>query len=578
MYAIAQIGGFCLAILLITKPIGVYLTRVFMGERTLLTPALRPVERGVYRVAGVDESQEMRWTTYTVAMLLFSLVSMLATFAVLRLQGHLPLNPQELGAVEPRLAFNTAASFTTNTNWQSYVPEVTMSNLSQMLGLATHNFLSAATGIGIAMALIRGFARRSGDRIGNFWVDLTRATLYVLVPACIVITLVLVARGVPQNLDGAVAVTTIAGATQTIAQGPVASQEAIKMLGTNGGGFFNANSAHPYENPTPFTNFLELVLIFAIPAGLTYTFGRMVGNQRQGWTLFTVMGLLFLIGVAVTTIAEQDGNPTLAARGASTATSFDGHDAPGGNMEGKESRFGISASALFAVVTTDASCGAVNAMHDSFTPIGGLVPLANIALGEVIFGGVGAGMYGILVYAVIAVFITGLMVGRTPEYLGKKIEPYDVKMAMLTLLVIPLAILGLTAAASVSDWGVKSIWNPGPHGLSEMLYAFTSAAGNNGSAFAGLSANTPQYNTALGLTMLIGRFLMIVPILALAGSLVRKKRAAESAGMFPTTGALWVGVLSGVILIVGALTYIPVFSLGAVIEHVQMQHGVTFGF
>ena len=578
MIAILQIGVFCLVIFAITKPIGVYLARVFEGERTLLTPVLSPMERGVYRAAGVDQTQEMRWTTYTVAMLLFSLISMLATFALLRLQGHLPLNPQGLGAVEPRLAFNTAASFTTNTNWQSYVPEVTMSNLSQMLGLATHNFLSAATGLGVAMALIRGFSRRSGDRIGNFWVDLTRATLYVLLPACVVITLILVARGVPQNLNGAVSATTISGVTQTIAQGPVASQEAIKMLGTNGGGFFNANSAHPYENPTPFTNFLEMLLIFAIPAGLTYTFGRMVGNQRQGWTLFSVMALLFLIGVTVATVAEQDGNPTLSAQGASAATSFDGYSAPGGNMEGKESRFGITTSSLFAVITTAASCGAVNAMHDSFTPIGGLVPLANIALGEVIFGGVGAGMYGILVYAVIAVFITGLMVGRTPEYLGKKIEPYDIKMAMLTLLVIPLTVLGFTAAASVSDWGVSSIWNPGPHGLSEMLYAFTSAAGNNGSAFAGLGANTPQYNVTLGIAMLIGRFLMIVPILALAGSLVRKKRAPESVGMFPTTGGLWVGVLTGVIVIVGALTYIPVFSLGAVIEHVQMRHGVTFGF
>ncbi len=574
MNAFLQIGIYCLLILLLTKPVGVYLFRVFAGERTLLSPVLQPVERGMYRVTGVDAQVEMRWTTYSVALLLFSLVSLVCTYLVLRLQGGLPFNPADLGAVEPKLAFNTAVSFTTNTNWQSYVPEATMSLLSQMLGLATHNFLSAAAGISIAIAVTRGFARSSASQLGNFWVDLTRATLYVLLPLSVLATLLLVAGGVPQNLDGPLSITTLSGATQVIAQGPVASQEAIKMLGTNGGGFFNANSAHPFENPSPFTNLLQMLLIFLIPAGLTYTFGRMVGNQKQGWAIFAAMGVLFLAGVVTTTVAEQSGNPNLTTAGASQATEINGESAPGGNMEGKETRFGITASSLFAVITTAASCGAVNAMHDSFTPIGGLIPLANIALGEVIFGGVGAGLYGMLVFAVVGIFITGLLVGRTPEYLGKKIEPYDIKMAMISLLVIPLTILGFTAAATI--WGTDSIWNPGPHGLSEMLYAFTSAAGNNGSAFAGISANVPFYNIGLGIAMLLGRFFMIIPILALAGSLVMKKRSPESAGNFPTTGPLWVGVLVGVILIVGALTYFPVFSLGSVIEHMQMSHGVTF--
>jgi K+-transporting ATPase ATPase A chain len=576
MNAILQIGIYFLLILLITKPMGVYLHRVFAGERTPLSPALRPVERGFYRLAGIDEAKEMRWTTYTVALLLFSLVGMLATFLVLRVQSGLPWNAQDLPDVESRLAFNTAASFTTNTNWQSYAGEITMSYFSQMFGLATHNFMSAATGIAIAIALIRALARHSGREIGNFWVDITRCVLYVLLPICVVATLVLVWRGVPQNLSDYTSVTTLAGATQVIAQGPVASQEAIKELGTNGGGFFNANSSHPYENPTPFTNLFEMLLIFAIPAGLTYTFGKMVGNTKQGWAIFAAMSILFLVGVTVATVAEQDGNPLLTSAGASQSTEVAGQSAPGGNMEGKESRFGIAPSALFATITTAASCGAVNSMHDSFTPIGGLVPLANIALGEVIFGGVGAGLYGILVYAVVAIFITGLMVGRSPEYLGKKIEPYEMKMAMLSLLVIPLTILGFSAVAAVSDWGLTTVWNPGPHGLSEILYAYTSAAGNNGSAFAGLGANTPFYNVTLGMAMLFGRFLMIVPILALAGSLVIKKRATATAGVFPTTGPLWVGIMVGVILIIGALTYFPAYSLGGLIEHLHMRNGVAF--
>jgi potassium-transporting ATPase potassium-binding subunit len=576
MNAILQIGIYCVLIFLITKPMGIYLHKVFEGERTWLTPVLKPIERTFYRVAGVNDSQEMRWTTYTVAMLVFSAVSMLMTYIVLRFQSGLPFNPQDLGNIEPRLAFNTAASFTTNTNWQSYVPEVTMSYFSNMFGLATHNYFSAAVGISIAIALVRGLSRHSARELGNFWVDLTRCTLYVLMPICIVITMILVWRGVPQNLNDYTSVTTIAGGAQTIAQGPIASQEAIKMLGTNGGGFLNANSAHPFENPTPFTNFLQMLLIFSIPAGLTYTFGRMVGNTKQGWAIFAAMSVLFLAGVTIATVAEQNGNPLLTTAGASQATSVDGQSAPGGNMEGKESRFGITDSTLFATITTDASCGAVNAMHDSFTAIGGLVPLANIALGEVIFGGVGAGLYGILIYAIVAIFITGLMVGRTPEYLGKKIEPYEIKMAMLTLLVLPLAILGFSSVASVTDWGLTTVWNPGPHGLSEIVYAYTSAAGNNGSAFAGIGANTPWYNVTLGITMLVGRFLMIIPILALAGSLVKKKRAAPTAGVFPTTGPLWVGTLVGVILIVVALTYFPVFSLGGLIEHLHMSNGVTF--
>ncbi len=576
MYAIIQIVVYFGILLALTKPIGLYMYRIFGGERVFLSPILRPVERGIYRATGVDESKEMRWTTYTVAMLLFSLVGLLMTYVILRLQSGLPWNPADLANLEPRLAFNTAVSFTTNTNWQSYAGEVTMSYFSQMVGLATHNFMSAATGIAIAMALVRGFARRSTKEIGNFWVDITRCVLYLLLPICMVITLFLVARGVPQNLDNYTSATTLSGMVQTIAQGPVASQEAIKELGTNGGGFFNANSSHPFENPTPLTNLVEMLLIFLIPAGLTYTFGKSVGNTRQGWAIFSAMSVLFLIGVAVTTVAEQDGNPLLTTAGADQTTEIAGVDAPGGNMEGKETRFGINASALFAVITTAASCGAVNSMHDSFTAIGGLVPLINIGLGEIIFGGVGAGLYGMLIYAVAAIFIAGLMVGRTPEYLGKKIEPFDIKMAMLVLLVLPLAILGFTAVAIVTDWGLTTIWNPGPHGFSEVLYAYTSAAGNNGSAFAGLGANTPFYNVTLGIAMLVGRFLMIIPILALAGSLAAKKRSSATVGTFPTTGPLWVGLLVGVILIVGALTYFPSYTLGPIIDHFHMANEVTF--
>jgi K+-transporting ATPase ATPase A chain len=564
-------------VLLLTKPMGIYLHRVFTGERTFMSPVVVPLERGIYRLTRVDQSREMRWTTYAVAMLLFNFAGVIALFLIQRLQGSLPLNPQDFSSVEPRLAFNTAVSFVTNTNWQSYGGETTMSHLTQMMGLAVQNFVSAATGIAIAIALVRGFARRSAREIGNFWVDLTRTVLYVLLPICIAVTLVFVWRGVPQNVDSFTSATTLTGQEQTIAQGPVASQLAIKMLGTNGGGILNANSAHPFENPTPFTNLIEMLLIFVIPAGLTYTFGKMVGNTRQGWAVFAAMGILFAIGVAVTTVAEQDGNPLLASAGATQSTEIAGNDAPGGNMEGKETRFGIAASALFAVITTAASCGAVNAMHDSFTPLGGMIPMANIGLGEVIFGGVGAGLYGFLIFAVIAIFIAGLMVGRTPEYLGKKIEPYDVKMAMLVLLVIPLLILGFTGVAVVIDDGVRSIWNAGPHGLSEVLYAYSSAAGNNGSAFGGLGANTTWYNLTLGFAMLAGRFLMIVPILALAGSLAAKKRLATTSGTFPTTGPLWVGLLVGVILIVGALTYFPAYALGPVIEHFAMNHGITFG-
>ncbi|HEU5431966.1 MAG TPA: potassium-transporting ATPase subunit KdpA [Thermomicrobiales bacterium] len=557
-------------------PLGGFMARLFAGERVLLSPLLRPVERAVYRLTGVDAAAEMRWTTYAVALLLFNAGGLLLTYAILRLQAILPFNPQHLGPVEPRLAFNTAVSFTTNTNWQAYAPETTMSYFSQMVGLAVHNFTSAATGIAIAVALIRGFARRSAREIGNFWVDLVRATLYVLLPICLVGTLVLVARGVPQTLDGYAAVKTLAGATQRLPLGPVASQEIIKELGTNGGGFFNANSAHPFENPTPLTNLIELLAILVIPAALPFTFGKMVGDVRQGRAIFAAMAILLIAGVVLTTVAEQAGNPLLSHAGATQATIINGSAAPGGNMEGKETRFGIAASALWAVITTATSCGAVNAMHDSFTPLGGLIPLANIGLGEVVFGGVGAGLYGFLVFAVLAIFIAGLMVGRTPEYLGKKIEQYDVKMAMLTLLVLPLAILGFAAVAAVSGDALASRANPAAHGLSEILYAFTSAAGNNGSAFAGLNANTPFYLVSQGVTMLIGRFFMIVPVLALAGNLAAKQRAAATAGTFPTTGGLWVGLLVGVIVIVGALTYLPAYTLGPVIEQFQMRAGDVF--
>ncbi|HQR32465.1 MAG TPA: potassium-transporting ATPase subunit KdpA [Blastocatellia bacterium] len=571
-----QILVFFALILLATKPLGTFMARVFNGEHTFLDPVLRPAEHLIYRLTSVDETREMRWTEYGVAMLLFSLVSMMVLYLLQRLQAVLPFNPQKLANIEPSLAFNTAASFTTNTNWQSYVPETTMSYLTQMAGLTVQNFLSAAVGIALAIAFIRGIAQREKDTLGNFWVDITRAILWVLLPFCLVGALVLVSQGVVQNLKPYDTATLLDPQgevkTQTIAQGPVASQEAIKMWGTNGGGFFNANSAHPFENPTPLTNLLEMFAIFAISAGLTHTLGRMTGSPKHGWAVFAAMSLLFFVGVTVAYWAEARGNPLLAGTIQTVNASQSG-----GNMEGKEVRFGIANSALFAVATTDASCGAVNALHDSFTPLGGMVPLANIMLSEVVFGGVGAGMYGMLIYVVLAVFIAGLMVGRTPEYLGKKIESYDVKMAMLTVLIFPLTILIFSAISSVlPDVGTSQLNNAGPHGLSEMLYAFTSGTGNNGSAFAGISANTYWYNSAIGLAMLLGRFFMIIPMLALAGNLGRKKSVPPSLGTFPVTTPLFATLLVSVIVIVGALTFFPVLSLGPVVEHLLMQAGQTF--
>jgi K+-transporting ATPase ATPase A chain len=592
-----QILLFLAFVFLVTKPIGIFLTRVFNREKTFMDPVLRPVEKLLYRVTGVDENREMRWTEYAVSMLLFSLVSMLVLYAFERLQGYLPFNPQKLGAVNPTaLAFNTAASFTTNTNWQNYSGETTMSYLTQMAGLAYHNFMSAAVGIVLAIAFIRGIARRQMETIGNFWVDLVRCNLWVLLPACIIGALVLVSQGVVQNFkpyDSAKLVepmqvqkTTPDGkpmvdaqgkpvmdtvTTQTIAQGPVASQEIIKELGTNGGGFFNANSAHPFENPTPLSNFIELVMIFAIGGGLTYTLGRMSGSQRHGWAVWAAMATLFLVGVSVAYWAEARGNPLLAGTDQRTTAMQ-----AGGNMEGKEVRFGIANTALWATVTTDASCGAINGWHDSFTPLGGMVPLANIMLSEVVFGGVGAGMYGILIYIVLSVFIAGLMVGRTPEYLGKKIEAYDVKMAMLVTLIFPTVILVFAAISTVATFGTSSILNPGPHGLSEILYAFVSQAGNNGSAFGGLSGNTNWYNVTGAFTMLIGRFLMIIPMLAIAGNLAQKKYVPPSLGTFPVTTPLFTVLLIGVILIVGALTFFPALSLGPILEHLLMAAGKTF--
>jgi K+-transporting ATPase ATPase A chain len=560
-----QIALFAALIILIVKPLGSYMTRVFNGERTFLSPVLAPVERGIYRLCGVDEKREQSWVVYAVAMLLFGLAGFLSLYALMRLQALLPFNPAGQSAVEQGLAFNTAMSFDTNTNWQSYVPETTMSYLVQMAGLTVHNFVSAATGIALAVALVRGFARRSAGSVGNFWVDLTRTTLYVLLPISIVAALVLVWQGVPQNLSAYTEATTLEGAKQVIAQGPVASQEVIKMLGTNGGGFFNANSAHPFENPSALTNLIEMVLIFALGAALTNVFGRMVGDERQGWAVFGVMGILFLAGVVTAYWAEAAGNPVLTRIGLA-----------GGSMEGKEVRFGIANSALFTTVTTDASCGAVNTMHDSLTPLGGLVPLFNMQLGEIIIGGVGAGLYGMLLFAIIAVFVAGLMVGRTPEYLGKKIEAKEVKMAMLAILVLPLSILGFTAIATVIDAGLAGPANQGPHGFSEILYAYTSGTANNGSAFAGISANTMFYNTTIGLAMFIGRFLMIVPMMAIAGSLAAKKIVPASAGTFPTDGGLFVGLVVGVILIVGGLTYFPALALGPIVEQVSMNAGTLF--
>ena len=568
-----QIALFGAAVILLVKPLGGYMTLVFTGERTFLSPMLRPIERTFYRLSGVDERADQNWVAYAVAMLTFSLMGFLTLYGLQRFQALLPFNPAGQSAVEPGLAFNTAMSFDTNTNWQSYVPETTMSYLVQMAGLTVHNFVSAATGIALAMALIRGFERRSANGIGNFWVDLVRCTLYVLLPISIVVGLFFVWQGMPQNLSPYTEATTLEGGRQVIAQGPVASQEVIKMLGTNGGGFFNANSAHPFENPNAVTNFVEMMLIFSIGAALTNVFGRMVGDQRQGWAVFAVMALLFLGGVATAYWAEAAGNPRVAALG----VDIDASDSQaGGNMEGKETRFGIASSALFATVTTDASCGAVNAMHDSFTPIGGLVPLFNMQLGEIIIGGVGAGLYGMLLFAIVSVFVAGLMVGRTPEYLGKKIEAREVKMAMLAILILPLSILGFTALATVVDAGLAGPANQGPHGFSEILYAYTSGTGNNGSAFAGLGANTLFYNTTIGLAMFIGRFLMIVPMLAIAGSLAAKKIVPASAGTFPTDGPVFVGLVLGVILIVGGLTFFPALALGPLVEHFAMNAGTLF--
>lgn len=564
-----QIGFFCLVLLAVTKPVGIYVQRVYEGRMRWLAP----LERLIYHACGIDPDEDQHWTRYAASLLVFSAATMLVTYAVLRLQAILPLNPQHLSAVPDRQAFETAASFTTNTNWQSYSGEATMSYLSQMTQLAFHNFVSAAVGMAAAVALVRGLVRRSAGRLGNFWADLVRGTLYLFVPLSIVLALLMVQQGVIQNVRPYAVVTTVEGVKQTIAMGPVASQEAIKQLGTNGGGFFNANAAHPFESPTPWTNFLQMLAIFLIPAGLVHAFGRMAGRPRHGWAIWAAMFTLFFAGTAVTYAAEAHGNPIHAARGIDVHASA---DQPGGNMEGKETRFGIAGSALYAVVTTAASCGAVNAMHDSFTPLGGLVPLVNIQLGELIFGGVGAGLYAVLVMVVLTVFIAGLMVGRTPEYLGKKIGSREVRMAMLYILVFPAAILTLTAISSILPAGLKGLNNGGPHGLSEILYAFTSTAGNNGSAFAGLTGSTVYYNSLFGLNMLVGRFAMIVPMLALGGFMAERRIAAETAGTFPVDTPLFVGLLIGVIVIVGALTFFPALALGPVVEHLLMNAGRLF--
>jgi K+-transporting ATPase ATPase A chain len=560
-----QIILFCAIIVALTRPLGGYMTRVFNGERTWLSPVLVPIERALYRVAGIDAKREQHWLTYTVAMLLFHVGGFVILYALMRLQAVLPFNPAGQSAVAEDLSFNTAVSFITNTNWQNYGGESTLSYLVQMLGLTHQNFLSAATGIALAVALVRGFSRSSAKTIGNFWVDLTRATLYVLLPICIVYTLFLVSQGIPQTLGPYVEATTLEGAKQTIAVGPVASQVAIKMLGTNGGGFFNANAAHPFENPTALSNFIQMLSIFLIGAALTNVFGRMVGNERQGWAILGVMGVLFVVGVGITYWAEAGGTSGLQALGLT-----------GGNMEGKEVRFGIVASSLFAVITTAASCGAVNAMHDSFTALGGMIPLINMQLGEIIIGGVGAGLYGMLLFVVLAIFVAGLMVGRTPEYVGKKIEAREVKMAMLAILVLPLMYLGWTAVAVVLPSAVASMANAGPHGFTEVLYAFTSATGNNGSAFGGLTGNTLFYNLTLASSMFVGRFFMIVPAMALAGSLAGKKSIPPSAGTLPTTGGLFVGLVIGVILIIGGLTFFPALALGPIVEHLAMNANTLF--
>jgi K+-transporting ATPase ATPase A chain len=568
-----QIAVFTVVVVALVKPVGLYMTKVFNGERTWLSPILHPVERIFYALSGVREKEDQHWLAYAFAMLLFNAASFFSLYAILRLQAYLPLNPQGLGNLAPDLAFNTAISFTTNTNWQNYGGEATMSYFSQMAGLAVHNFVSAATGIALAVALIRGFTRRSAQGIGNFWVDLTRCCLYMLLPISIVFAIFLIWQGIPQNLGSYVAATTLDGGQQTIAQGPIASQIAIKMLGTNGGGFLNANAAHPYENPTALSNFVQMVSIFVLGAALTNVFGRMVGDQRQGWALLAAMGVMFLIGIGVCYWAEAAGNPAFASLGVDQAVS---PLQSGGNMEGKEVRFGITNSALFATVTTDASCGAVNAMHDSFMPLGGAVPLVNIMLGEIIVGGVGAGLYGMLLFAIMAVFIAGLMVGRTPEYVGKKIEAREMKMTMLAILVLPLSILGFSALAPIWPDALKSVLNAGPHGFSELLYLFTSSTGNNGSAFGGFTGNTPFYNTTGGMAMFIGRFLMIVPMIAIAGSLAAKKIAPASVGTFPTHDMLFVGLVVGVVLIVGGLTYLPALALGPIVEHFSMLAGSLF--
>jgi K+-transporting ATPase ATPase A chain len=583
---VLQILLFFTLILLCAKPLGAYMARVFEGQRTFLHPVLRWLEVLTYRVAGIKEDVEQRWTQYTASLLSFSIFGFLITYLLQRTQGLLPFNPQGFSAnnIAPDSAFNTATSFVTNTNWQSYSGESTLSYFVQMAALTVQNFASAAAGIAIAIALVRGFARQERKTIGNFWVDVTRATVYVLLPIALIGALFFVSQGVVQNLNPYTAVVTLEGAKQTIAQGPVASQEAIKQLGTNGGGFFNANAAHPFENPTPLTNLVSMFLIFLIPGGLTYTFGRMVGDTRQGWAIFAAFSVMFLIGVFVCYGFEQAGNPLLAKLGIQTAATS---GQPGGNMEGKEVRFGIANSALYATVTTDASCGAVNSMHDSYTPLGGLVPLFNIMTGEVIFGGVGAGLYGILLYCILAVFIAGLMVGRTPEYLGKKIEKKEVKMAMLAVIATAFSVLVFTAISSVIEFPAKGYWNPpgaaianlnnnGPHGFGEVLYAYASGAGNNGSAFGGLGANTPWYNLTIGLAMWIGRFLFLIPLLAAAGSLAAKKKVPSTSGTFPTHGPLFVGLLVGTVLIVGALTYFPALSLGPIVEHYLMQSGRLF--
>jgi potassium-transporting ATPase potassium-binding subunit len=560
-----QIAFYCAVIVAVTPALGAYMTRVFNGERTFLWPILRPIEIGLYKIAGVDEQREQHAVTYTVAMLLFHIGGFVILYALMRLQQWLPFNPAEQAAVAPDLSFNTSVSFITNTNWQNYGGESTMSYLVQMLGLTHQNYLSAATGIALAVALIRGFARHSVRGVGNFWVDVTRCTLYVLIPICVPYALFLIWQGMPQTLGAYVDATTLEGAKQTIAVGPVASQVAIKMLGTNGGGFFNANAAHPFENPTAFSNFVQMLSIFAIGAGLTNTFGRMVGDQRQGWALLAAMGILFIAGVVVCYAAEAHGNDLLNSLGLS-----------GGNMEGKEIRFGIVGSALFAVITTDASCGAVNAMHDSLTAIGGMIPLINIQLGEIIVGGVGAGLYGILLFVIISIFVAGLMVGRTPEYVGKKIEAKEVKMAMLAILVLPLMYLGWTAVAMLVPSAVAAMGNPGPHGFTEVLYAYVSQDGNNGSAFAGLSANTPFYNLSGAAAMLVGRFWMIIPTMTIAGSLAAKKSVPPTAGTFPTTGGLFIGLLVGVIVIVGGLTFFPALALGPIVEQLAINAGTSF--